>query len=362
MISKTNILICPLDWGIGHASRCVPIIRKLLVQDSNIIIAASNRPLSFLKREFPDLEFIDFPGYDIQYPTNGKMTTKMIWAAPKILCGIRREHRVLKKIILDKKIDIVISDHRYGLWNKKIKSIFITHQLMIKCPPGLKFLEPFLRRINRHFICKYDECWVPDYEGKDNFSGDLSHLKKIPSHVFFIGPLSRFSSDQHDEILYNPLLKNYNLMVILSGPEPQRTILEEKIFHQLKGSDYKTIVILGKPEEDKHYFLSENIEVFSHLTKDEFRNYMIQSSLIICRPGYSGIMDLATLNKKAIFIPTPGQTEQEYLAEYFSEKNFAFYMNQQQFDLKTAIEKSFSYSELNIMEKTDLLDDRIQSL
>jgi uncharacterized protein (TIGR00661 family) len=362
MISNKNILICPLDWGIGHATRCVPIIRKLLAENSNIIIAASNRPLSFLKREFPNLEFIDFPGYNIRYPDTGRMTTKMIWSAPMILRGIQREHRILKKIVQKKKIDIVISDHRYGLWNKKIKSIFITHQLMIKCPTGFKFLEPFLHRINRHFICKYDECWVPDYDCNKNFSGDLSHLRKTPSHVFFIGPLSRFDTKSPDEILYTPSMKKYDLMFVLSGPEPQRTILEKKIFHQLQGTDFTAVVLLGKTEENVHYSFSENIEVFSHLTIKEFRNYILQSSLIICRSGYSSIMDLATLNKKVVFIPTPGQTEQEYLADYFFENNIAFCMKQDQFDLKTAIEKASSFSELKLEENIYTLDERIHQI
>ena len=362
MISKKNILICPLDWGIGHATRCVPIIKKLLAEDVNVVIAASNRPLSFLKREFPNQGFIDFPGYAIRYPATGRMTIKMILSAPMILQGIWRENRILKKIIHDKKIDIVISDHRYGLWNKKIKTIFITHQLMIKCPSGLRYIEPLLRKINRHFICKYDECWVPDYEGEKNFSGDLSHLKKIPFPVFFIGPLSRFDAKSPSEISQTSSLKKHDLMFVLSGPEPQRTILEEKIFHQLQGTEYKTLVLLGKTEENNHYFISENIEVFSHLESEELRNYIVQSSLIICRPGYSSIMDLATLNKKAVFIPTPGQTEQEYLAKYFLENNIAYCMKQDQFNLKAAIEKSLPFTGLKFEDSNDSADERIHHL
>src|ERR1019366_5512486 len=183
MLSHKRILICLLNWGLGHATRCIPIIRLLRKKNAEIIIAADGRSLELLKQEFPDLEFIRLQGYDINYPTGDSMILKMFFSIPKIVNGIYKEHQILKKIIKEKKIDIVISDNRFGLWNKKIKSIFITHQLMIKT----LFAEKLLHRINLYFIKKYDECWVPDVECASNLSGDLSHKYSLIKNTFFVG-------------------------------------------------------------------------------------------------------------------------------------------------------------------------------
>jgi len=152
---KPNILICPLDWGIGHATRCVPIINELIRQKTNVVIAADNRPLAFLKKEFPSLQFEKFPGYKFNYPEKGNMVLKMSLLAPGILKGIRREHNNLKDILHRLKIDAVISDNRFGLWSDEVPSVFITHQIFIKSPASLKLLEPVLYRINRKYISEW---------------------------------------------------------------------------------------------------------------------------------------------------------------------------------------------------------------
>ena len=188
MQKQKRILICPLDWGLGHATRCIPIIRLLLAKNAEIIVAADAGPLALLKQEFPQLTFIQLKGYNIQYPKSGSMKVKMLLSIPKIVNGIKEEHEALDKIIDKHKIDIVISDNRYGCWSKKIKSIFITHQLMIKAPFG----ENVLHKKVLKYIDNYDECWVPDVADSVNLSGDLTHKYTIPKNTFFVGALSRF--------------------------------------------------------------------------------------------------------------------------------------------------------------------------
>lgn len=337
MKAKKNILICPLDWGLGHATRCVPLINGFISQKTNVIIAADGRPLAFLKETFPQLEFVKFPGYNISYPKNGKMSLKLITLLPKLFFRIVKEHFEVKRIIKNYNIDFLISDNRFGLWNKNIPSVFITHQIMIKTPKYLNFLEGILFRINKFIIKKYYKCWIPDFEGSENLSGDLSHKYPIPPNSEFIGPLSRFSLPENNQEFID---FKYDIIAIISGPEPQRTIFENILLSQLKSSDLKAIVVRGITDFVEHYELRKNCEVFTHLPTKQLQKYILQSKIIICRPGYSSIMDITALGKKAIFIPTPGQTEQEYLAEYLFKKKYFFFSKQADFKLKEALEKA----------------------
>ena len=359
MTSKKNILICPLDWGLGHATRCVPIINKLIEMGANVIIGADNRPYSFLKKEFPSIKIIKFPGYQIQYPENGSMILKMFFSIPKILKGINAERKYLQKILIENNIDIVISDNRYGLWSKNIKSIFITHQLTIQCPRWLKLFEYPLFLINKYFINKYNECWIPDLTGDLKLSGKLTKRFNKFKHIYFIGLLSRFSNT----IKASNNFFKYDILFILSGPEPQRTIFEKIILKQLeKNKHLKILIIRGITEVDEIKNISENIKMINHLETEKLAKATKESEIIICRPGYSSIMDIAAMGKKAIFIPTPGQTEQEYLGKYYKNKKLFYSVSQKNFDILNSIENSKSYSGIIIENNFQKLNERIEQL
>jgi UDP-N-acetylglucosamine transferase subunit ALG13 len=333
MPQKKRILICPLDWGLGHATRCIPVIQLLLQKNADVLIAGSGRSLALLKKEFPNLIAIDLPGYDIQY-TNGSLALKIFFSTPKIFKAINREHEELEKIIGEKKIDLVISDNRFGLWNKQVKTIFITHQLYIKAPIG----ERLLYRINRYYIHKFTECWIPDVSGSANLSGDLSHPYPMPGNAFFIGTLSRFRSMPSSIINSTfPLKKVYDVLVILSGPEPQRSIFEQIILDQASRIPLNFLIVRGVTEVPQTMQTKNNLDIISHLTAAEMKEAILSSSIIVSRSGYSTIMDLAVLKKKAIFVPTPGQTEQEYLAQRCMKAGFAYTETQGTFDLKRAL-------------------------
>ena len=359
MINKKRILVCPLDWGLGHATRCIPIIRELEKQNTEVIIGANDRPLELLKKEFPHLQFIKFNGYNISYPRSGNMNLKMFFSAPKILWKIFQEHQQLKKIIREHKIDIVISDNQYGLWNKNIPCVFITHQIMIKCPSYLKFLEPLLYLMNLFFINKYNECWIPDLETKENLSGDLSHKYPLPKNARFIGTLSRFNQSTNQPINQST---NYDIMVILSGPEPQRTMFEEKIIDQICEVNLKTLIVRGTPEQNENKKLSDKITVISHLESEKMKEAILSSKIILSRSGYSTVMDLVALGKKAIFIPTPGQTEQEYLARFYKQKKTFYSEPQSTFNLKRCIAEAEKHKGLQIPSTENKLADTINHL
>ena len=330
MKTKKRILVAPLDWGIGHATRCIPIINALISHNFEVIIASDSRPMHLLITEFPELEAIRFPGYNIKYPKFLPMSLSMLLQIPKLLLGIKKEHTVLEDIITDYKIDGVISDNRFGLFTAKVPSVFITHQLEIKSP---YFIDE-IRNLNYKYIKKFDVCWIMDDE-KENLAGSLSKPKFLPNNSLYIGVQSRFEKKYVE--------KKYDILGIVSGPEPQRSIFEKGLIKALKDREEKSLIVLGKPEQNSSEQIG-SLSIKSHLNAKDLNTAILQSDLIICRPGYSTIMDLSRLGKKAIFIPTPGQTEQEYLAENFKKKGICFAQNQSDFDLQTAIEKSNTFT------------------
>lgn len=354
---KKRILVCPLDWGLGHATRCVPVIRELIKQDVEVILGGDQLPMAFLKTEFPELESVKLPGYDIRYPKNGNMILKMLSLMPKTLLHISREHYLLQKIIDSHRIDAVISDNRFGLWSNKVPCVFITHQVMIKSP----FLEKFLYRINKRFIHHYNECWIPDFAGEDNLSGDLSHKFPLPGNVKFVGPLSRFKHSSNENFIPQKEFK-YDIAVIISGPESQRSIFEKMVLEQLQKTTLKGVVVRGIPGVGEAFRLNDTIEVFSHLDSESLREIIWSSEIILSRPGYSTIMDLSVLNKKAVFVSNLGQTEQEYLAEYLVKKNLALCYSQKEFNLETALLKKDKIKPLIISkENSNLLTEAVDS-
>lgn len=336
MATQKRILICPLDWGLGHATRCIPIIRQLIAANAIVIIAADKRPLALLQREFPQLQFVVFTGYEIDYPAKGSMILKMVLHLPKLIRGVWREHRALKHIIKQYEINAVISDSRFGLWSRQVPCVFITHQLCIRAP----FAEKLVYRLNRKIINQYTTCWVPDTEAS-LLSGQLSSKYKPPLNSRFIGSLSRFTSTTEKSADIEPFI-----LALVSGPEPQRSIFEQLLITQLTALNIKAIIVRGIPEYEGEVKtkLTSALEVINHLPSAELQNAINAATLVISRPGYSTVMDLAVLGKKAIFIPTPGQTEQEYLSTYFMLQKIAFAQAQNKLDLAVALEQCASYS------------------
>ena len=330
MNSKKSILVAPLNWGLGHATRCIPVINSLLQHNFNVIISANGRSFYLLKEEFPGLEFVKIKGIDIKYPRFFPMSISLFFQIPKILFAIYWENKTLKKIVEKHKIDGIISDNRFGLFHKKVKSVFITHQLQIQSP----YLKNFIQKINYYFINKFNMCWVMDDE-KKNLAGELSKPYRLPNNYKYIGLHSRLELTKKE--------KKYKLCFILTGPEPQRSSFEEIIMQSVKGREEKTVIILGKTEE-KNIITKNNLTIISSSNTKEINKYILESEIIISRSGYSTIMDLQKMQSKAIFVPTPGQTEQEYLAKSLKKRGICFYQNQNTFNLNKSKLESKNYS------------------
>jgi len=328
---KPRVLVAPLDWGLGHATRCIPIIRELIDQNCDVWLAGEGDQKELLLAEFPELPFLELQGYRIKYSkTKAGLLWKILRQIPRINRSIRNEHEWLKKMVAENNIDAVISDNRYGLYHNKIPSIFITHQLRIKSNAG-NWSENILQRKNYKHIGHFNECWIPDLPGNDNLAQDLSHPKKLPATpVKYIGPLSRFTDKNAEE-------KKDHLLIIISGPEPQRRIFENQVINEIGTYGGTAVIVRGLPSSSSIIPSGNSIRVFNHLPAAELNAAMNQAEFVIARSGYSTVMDLVSLKKKSILVPTPGQTEQEYLARSLQEKNIACSFSQSVFSLKTAL-------------------------
>lgn len=358
MQNKPTILICPLNWGLGHAARCIPLIKMFQQKECNVIVAGDKLLLHFIRSEFPEIKSIPLKGMIIKYGKKANWPLFFIFKLPKLLFCIFKEHRSIKKVVKKYNVDIVISDNRFGLFGSNAYSIYITHQLYIKLPAVTSIFEGWVNKIHRFLIKKFDECWVPDFENGLTLAGELSHPPKTLPNTTYIGPLSRFT-----EYLNQAGHKNkFDIAVILSGPEPQRSILENLLLSQLKTTSYKAIIIQGKPEYKQNLALSNNIQMTSIMNTAQLYETIMQSEVILCRSGYTSIMDILAIGHKAILIPTPGQSEQEYLANLYQTRNFFITTPQNELNISEIMLKIAFYKGHKIEFPLPMLNQIIDNL
>ncbi len=347
-----RVLVAPLDWGLGHATRCVPIIRELQLNHWEVLVASSGDALTLLKSEFPQLTFFELPSYRATYSLRFPLMVKVFLQLPKFLWVIRKEHDELEKIVHDQEINLVISDNRFGCWTKSVPTVFITHQVNIQMPFPLKWAQGFINYFNHRMIRKFDQCWVPDFP-ENRLTEKLTEPGKLP--VKFIGMLSRFRKTATNDSF------EYDYLALVSGPEPQRTIFEQKvklIFSEVKG---RKILIRGLPGTDEGIVNLSQWDEAKHLSAEKLQQVIEKSALVICRSGFSTVMDLAALGTMALFIPTPGQTEQEYLSDQLMKKRIACSVNQNSFS-RNDLEAAKDFSGFSGNYSMNLLEREINSL
>lgn len=316
--SCMKILVAPLNWGLGHASRCVPIIRQLVARKQNVTIAGDGMSLRYLRMYFPELPFLEAPSLHLHYSKGNSQIGSMLRQLPTLLRFIRKDHKWIKEVVTRHHFDLVISDNRFGLYTSLTRTVYITHQVMVKMPQGLTFAEKWAYRLHRLFIDQYNYCLIPDYPNSPSLSGDLSHKYPLPHNARFIGPLSRF--------MHTPSIQpdsTYDVVAIISGLEPHRTMLEQQILQNYAHKTEKVLILEGRIGEQPTSNTSDNIHIVSHMDDKQLLPYLLGCKKIICRSGYSSIMDLAAIHQlhKATLIATPGQTEQEYLAQLHQTQN-----------------------------------------
>lgn len=340
-ISLTSpvVLIAPLDWGLGHTTRCIPVISSLLLLGCQVIAAVDAKQQALLEQEFNTIRFVRLKGYQLEYGKTSLHTIiKIVIQIPKIVKAIFYEKKWLNKFIQSNHIHAVISDNRYGFFNKELPCVFITHQLVIQSPFG-KTVQKIIQFINYQLIKNFSACWVPDYKGDNNLAGELSHPEKMPPlQVTYLGRLSRLGNRMDTA-------PTGTLLILLSGPEPQRSIFEEIIRKELETFPGTAVLVRGLPKETRKIpFSNKNVTVYNYLSSVQLEALIARSEFIVSRSGYSTIMDIAGCNKKCIFVPTPGQSEQIYLAEYLQKKRLCISFYQKNFSLVKALQKARKFS------------------
>ncbi len=334
---QPRVLVAPLDWGLGHATRCIPVIRALLAHDCEVLLAGEGKVEALLRAEFPQLEVLPLQGYNISYGNSGwELFAKLLMQVPGIIETMDEEHEWLKIVVKEHRIDAVISDNRYGLYHEEAFSVFITHQLLVKTTLG-STADELLQKLQYQYINAFTECWVPDLASAPGLAADLSHPKKHPEiPVHYIGPLSRLKK--------GPVVGGKHLLVLLSGPEPQRTLLEEALLLQLERYTGRVVFLRGLPGGSELPAVQPNIQVMNHLPASELEEVIREAHYVVSRCGYSTVMDLLSMGKRSILVPTPGQTEQEYLAKHLMEQNLALCIPQSKLKLMNALELAECYN------------------
>lgn len=350
-LDKPVVLFCPLNWGLGHASRIVPLVNHCIDHNFGVVVAASGDALVFLQHELgARVEYLEFPGVKITYSSGRFLLPKLLAQVPSFLFSIYKEYQWMKKTVSVLSPSVIISDNRYGARSSKVHSVIITHQLQIQF--RVRWLKNLVNKVNHFLLNRFHECWVPDFSEEPGLAGALSHNKiKIPVH--YLGPLSRFNRKQvYSGDRFAESLPKEFILVLLSGPEPQRTLLEDLLKKQLEG---QTVVWFRGIPPHVNLSMVGNHYWFNHGSIPLMGYCIEKAEVVICRSGYSTLMDLAVFGPKAVVIPTPGQTEQEYLGKLLEINNAAINLSQHRIDqLSDSIEKAKMTKGIPCLDNTTL--------
>ena len=344
-----KVLVAPLDWGLGHATRCVPVIREFLRKGAEVEIAVVKANAAFFREMFPEVRQRIAPSYNIVYPKHGyNMALWLIKKSSHLNAVIRFEHRFAEEMVERHGYDIIVSDNRFGFYSTKAHSVYMTHQRRIAFPAALSALEGLGIRWHNSLMKHFDEVWVPDEERFRGYAGALSHVEGCPVPVKFVGLLSRFADFDVKKAAdcANGAAKTReghtgkNVFAIVSGVEPARTQFETELREILPKIPGQHVMALGKPQKGTHSWTEGNIEFHNHMPTEEFARAVKNADWVISRGGYSTIMDMAYLGARCIFVPTPGQYEQVSLAKELASSGYAVHIPAQELSLKT-LQKAF---------------------
>ena len=329
-----RILVAPLDWGLGHATRCVPIVQALLARGAVPVLGADGGPLALLREEFPGLAHVRIPGVQVRYARGKSQVWSMALQLPAMINSVRTEKAQFDRLRQQLRLDAVISDQRFGIRSAEIPSVLITHQVF----PFTPFVQGALRQLNLRHITRFDRCWVMDEAWSPGLAGELSHGPSLPSNARYIGTLSRFAPEGASS-----QVPRHRIVAVISGPEPQRTLLEGILLDQLQRIEGRHMLVQGLPAQpvDRQ---NGNVRVIGHLTGEALRQTLFGADLIVSRSGYTTLMDLTAIGRSALIIPTPGQQEQEYLGRLHMRSGRFLVQEQRAIDLRAALTMGLAHT------------------
>ena len=333
-----------LNWGLGHASRSLPLIKNYLEQGHEVICASDGEALTMLRKDLPELMVLQLPGYNIMYGSRF-MPVNMLKHGAGMLRTMRTEHELTQAIVKRHHIDCIITDNRYGCYHRSIPSAIITHQLQVFT--GQKLLDVYIRQQIRSWYKNFDEIWIPDQAPPNNITGELSGTNTQPVPKYYLGIISELTSI--------PKKGKFDAIAVISGPEPQRTHFEQIVTKQLASMDGKFAIVRGKPDEDHTVKEEGNLTIYPYRTRAELSELLNETEIVISRSGYTTLMDLAKTGHKAILCPTPGQYEQVFLADRLCHLGQCVYVRQEHLDLQKAFQqlktvRPIGYGTYNVVE------------
>lgn len=350
MFNGARILVAPLDWGLGHASRCVPIIRRLVELGAQPVIGADKGPLELLRREFPDLEHVVLPGVEIRYGRGPSQLWSMARQFPAMVRSVHAERALFERLRPELRLNAVISDQRFGIRSPDLHSVLITHQVF----PYTPFAQRALRRVNRLHISRFNRCWVMDEPEAPGLAGELSHGRPWPGNARYIGTVSRLRRE-------GPAEGPYDTVAVISGPEPQRMLLEHRLISQLSSLPGRHLLVLGLPGLDRQEQVG-TLAIRAHLDGAALGAALRGARLIISRSGYTTLMDLAALGRSALVVPTPGQLEQEYLGELHRRTGRFVVQVQEALDVRRALREALPPRAEPVSAHAPLLESALEEL
>lgn len=319
------------NWGLGHAARSLVLIRALVARGDRVLILMQPGPgMRLLRDELGDA--CDFhPCQDIPVPLSRwrvlfylGMTVSM----PRLWWCFYREQRVTERLVAAHAIDLVVSDSRLGVWSRHVPSYVISHSLRQIIPGRIRWIECLVEWGQRRLLRHYHKVLIPDLEPDGGLSGDLGHRCTLDwgaDRLVYIGPLA--------DVVRPGVREDVDFFFSISGAEPQRTLFEQQVLAALPHVHGRVIVTLGRPDQAGEVREVDGATVYGYLDREQQAEMLNRARLVVTRSGYTTLMELATLGKKALFVPTPGQSEQEYLARFHRRQGRIWSMSQQRLDV-----------------------------
>jgi len=313
---QRTIVFAALNWGLGHATRIVPLVEEALRGNNRVILASDGRALEYLRMCFPGVETVELPPLTIRYSKGNSLFLALIAQLPAIICWIFRDNKAARRLVEREQPDMIISDNRWGFSVPGVKSVFMTHQVSIKLPFRSRVFERIAFSFQQVLLGGFSEIWIPDYEDRTkNLSGDLSHRFTPNKIIKYIGILSRFHKPPNSQTSFD-----FDVAVILSGPEPQKSILENLVLESMIPTKLRAAIIGAHPGNTRG--ITPLFHFYPNPAAMEMQDVLNKSKIVICRSGYSSIMDMVRMQKRCVMVPTPGQTEQLYLGELLASKKW----------------------------------------
>ncbi len=343
-----RVLFAVGSWGLGHATRSLPLIQRLLEEGSKVTIVSTDRALALLKQELgPRCDYMDWPDLPKSLASSAPLSyAKFTLTLPLVYRIVIAEHRQLNDLLRHHRFDRIISDTRYGIYSRRVDSFHLVHGLRLIAPRRARAVEIIFEYFNYKLFGTVKKFIVPDFK-EDSLAGELSHGMRFfdSSRIEYIGIVSGLRR--------RDLPRDIDYFVTVSGPEPQRTALEKLALQQVNELPGRVVVALGKPEIVQGPLVRGNVEIYPYLDRRRQEEFMNRAEMVISRSGYTTMMELAELGKKAVLIPTPGQTEQEYLAHYNHQVGRFYSVEQEIMNLKSDVSLARRYPGYQPAHNTD---------